>query len=83
MSSIEISNLSPAGSQLFQDTESFLDELTDQELGEIEGGFPRFYRYLTRWTIRSPRIVTKFRSKFVRGNLMGITHTAKTLVSMD
>lgn len=83
MSSIEISDLSPAGSQLFQDAESFLDELTDQESGGIEGGFSRFSRHLTRWTIRSPRIVTKFRSKHVKGNLIGITHTAKTLVSGD
>jgi hypothetical protein len=38
MASIEISNLHPIGSELFQDSESFLNELTDQEMWSVEGG---------------------------------------------
>ena len=38
MSSIKILELSPLGSEIFQDTESFLDELTDSEIKPIIGG---------------------------------------------
>ncbi|MBC1236968.1 hypothetical protein VF14_33345 [Nostoc linckia z18] len=37
MATIKIHDLSPAGSDLFQDSESFLNELTDEELG-VHGG---------------------------------------------
>ncbi|WP_414570465.1 hypothetical protein [Nostoc sp. CCY 9925] len=37
MATIKIHDLSPAGSELFQDSESFLNELTDEELG-VNGG---------------------------------------------
>ncbi|MDZ8109386.1 MAG: hypothetical protein RM338_27675 [Nostoc sp. DedQUE12a] len=37
MATIKIDDLSPAGSELFQDSESFLNELTDEELG-VNGG---------------------------------------------
>lgn len=38
MASIKISNLCPAGSELFKDSESFMTELVDSELGSINGG---------------------------------------------
>ena len=38
MASITISELRPAGSELFQDSESFLNELNDQEMLGIAGG---------------------------------------------
>lgn len=38
MASIKISNLCPAGSELFEDSESFMTELVDNELGSINGG---------------------------------------------
>lgn len=38
MASITISNLRPAGADLFQDSESFLNELTDEELKATHGG---------------------------------------------
>lgn len=38
MASIKINELRPAGSELFQDSESFLNELTNEELGTVEGG---------------------------------------------
>lgn len=37
MASIKIHDLSPVGSALFQDSESFLNELTDEELGARGG----------------------------------------------
>lgn len=38
MSFIQISELRPVGSELFQDSESYLQELSSQEIGTIEGG---------------------------------------------
>jgi hypothetical protein len=38
MASITISDLRPAGTDLFQDSESFLHELTEQEVGDVLGG---------------------------------------------
>ncbi len=38
MASIQISNLYPAGSELFKDSESFMTELVDNEIGSINGG---------------------------------------------
>ncbi|NEO81248.1 hypothetical protein [Moorena sp. SIO4G3] len=44
MSSIKIAELRPAGSELFQDSESFLNELSDgQEMDMVLGG--RFSRF--------------------------------------
>jgi hypothetical protein len=42
MASIIISDLEPAGANLFRDSESFLHELTEQEVGDVLGGFRRF-----------------------------------------
>ena len=39
MAYITISDLRPAGSDLFVDSESFMSELTDDELGLQGGGF--------------------------------------------
>ncbi|MBW4677374.1 MAG: hypothetical protein KME52_26255, partial [Desmonostoc geniculatum HA4340-LM1] len=38
MSNIAISNLRPAGADLFQDSENFLHELTEQEIADVLGG---------------------------------------------
>ncbi|MBW4617101.1 MAG: class IIb bacteriocin, lactobin A/cerein 7B family [Desmonostoc vinosum HA7617-LM4] len=38
MASINISNLNPVGSELFMDSESFMNELTEQELNATNGG---------------------------------------------
>ena len=38
MASIKINNLQPAGSDLFNDSESYLNELKDQELDVVNGG---------------------------------------------
>ncbi|MEQ8997694.1 MAG: hypothetical protein RID53_14470 [Coleofasciculus sp. B1-GNL1-01] len=38
MATIQIHNLTPAGSELFSDSESYLSELSDNELAEAYGG---------------------------------------------
>ena len=40
MATIKISDLHSAGSELFMDSESYLNELTDEELNMAHGGFP-------------------------------------------
>lgn len=39
MSTINISDLCPTGSELFSDSESFMNDLVDGEIGAIQGGF--------------------------------------------
>jgi hypothetical protein len=48
MASIIISDLDPAGANLFRDSESFLNELTEQEVGSILGGKVRIISF-TIW----------------------------------
>lgn len=38
MAKLKISELNPAGSELFQDSENFLEELSDRELNLVAGG---------------------------------------------
>jgi hypothetical protein len=38
MANIQITNLYPAGSELFKDSESFMNELVDNERSSINGG---------------------------------------------
>lgn len=38
MASIKIHNLKPTGSELFNDSESFLNELSEGEINSVEGG---------------------------------------------
>jgi hypothetical protein len=42
MANIKISELQPAGSELFQDSESFLQELNDREMDVFGGNFSGF-----------------------------------------
>ncbi len=39
MANIAISDLRPAGANLFQDSETFLHELTEQEIADVLGGW--------------------------------------------
>lgn len=39
MSVIKIADLNPAGSSFFTDPENYLNELSDDELAEVHGGF--------------------------------------------
>jgi soluble P-type ATPase len=38
MAKLTISELSPAGAELFEDSENFLEELSDREVGVVVGG---------------------------------------------
>ncbi len=38
MANISISNLSPPGSDLFLDSESYMTDITDRDLDRIDGG---------------------------------------------
>jgi hypothetical protein len=52
MASIIISDLERAGANLFRDSESFLNELTEQEVGDVLGGFWRvslFWGLISIW----------------------------------
>ncbi|MDZ8109384.1 MAG: hypothetical protein RM338_27665 [Nostoc sp. DedQUE12a] len=51
MANIKINNLSPAGSELFQDSESFLNELTDAELGTRGGIISLTLPWTLTWTV--------------------------------
>lgn len=53
MASIQISNLYPAGSELFKDSENFMGELVDNELSAINGGTRTPYSPLCYPTLRS------------------------------
>jgi hypothetical protein len=49
MASITISDLRPAGTDLFRDSESFLHELTEQEVGNVLGLGPWWVKIA--WTV--------------------------------
>lgn len=38
MANIKLSELSPTGSELFHDSESFINELSSEEIGDVLGG---------------------------------------------
>ncbi|MGL5875737.1 MAG: hypothetical protein ACRC2R_25815 [Xenococcaceae cyanobacterium] len=44
MANLNISNLEPAGSDLFEDNENFLADLNDSESGDVAGGHS-YYGY--------------------------------------
>ena len=58
MASININNLQPAGSDLFNDSESYLNELNKQEIDFVNGG----YSYTT--SLDSPPIIVITPPKF-------------------
>jgi hypothetical protein len=39
MANIVVSNLSPVGSELFSDRESYMNDLVDRDLDRINGGY--------------------------------------------
>ncbi|MBE9181624.1 bacteriocin [Oculatella sp. LEGE 06141] len=66
MASINVSNLHPAGSELFCDSESFLNELTDEELTEIEGG------YRNHFSAKIPRRLLRLLRRRTRTNFAAL-----------
>jgi hypothetical protein len=63
MASINISDLHPPGYELLQDSESFLNELKDQEM-EIVGGYIKI-RSLTRGLTKA---LTRGKDKTIKAN---------------
>ncbi|WP_427160502.1 hypothetical protein ACQFX9_02160 [Aliinostoc sp. HNIBRCY26] len=47
MANVTISNLTPAGSELFQGEDSFIHELSEQEINDVLGGL----RVTIGWTL--------------------------------
>jgi hypothetical protein len=47
MAKINVSNLHPVGSDLFSDSENYISELSDNELGTINGGLGNFSAFCT------------------------------------
>ncbi|WP_236143779.1 hypothetical protein [Nostoc sp. CMAA1605] len=47
MANVTISNLTPAGSELFQGEDSFIHELSEQEINNVLGGV----RVIICWTL--------------------------------
>ena len=72
MSTIQIADLSPAGSELFQDTESFLNELTENEL-MVMGGKKGFKGIVINVNVGSVNIYTLFtiNTNTVNANTIG------------
>lgn len=48
MTEIKISKLQPPGTELFEDSESFLDELCTEELDFVVGGLTQFNQQFTQ-----------------------------------
>ncbi len=49
MATIKISDLHPTGADLFQDSENYLNELTNDELDLAQGGFtPAVSKFVTK-----------------------------------
>lgn len=88
MATIKISELHPAGSELFQDSESFLNELTEQEIGGVQGGLFGFDAIKTvLLTLRSLSIETGIKTKVVSiktktVKTYGISYTLKTVIKL-
>lgn len=72
MTSIKISELAPAGSNLFEDQESFLHELTDDVVGGVEGGLgcDHFLRITVRLATKAGRRGRRRTINTVYGNSM-------------
>lgn len=82
MSTIKVSDLHLAGLELLQDSESYLNELTDQELEGVAGGFLGLDAlYLTLGLLQE----TKINSKNVKTvysetvKTVGISYTVKSV----
>jgi len=94
MSCLNISDLSVTGLELFQDAESFLNELSDREMENITGGWFSFLTdnfmpttsNLVVETVVKTRVVSVVtksiwvKTKGVKN--YGISHTHKTIISV-
>lgn len=84
MSKIEVSELYPVGLKLFQDSESFLNELTDREMESITGGLvdADLSKLLRDLTVNIKTLNTQVKTVYsVTQKGVGVSYTAKTVVS--
>ncbi|PIG94025.1 hypothetical protein [Gloeocapsopsis sp. IPPAS B-1203] len=94
MSCLNISDLSVTGLELFQDAESFMNELSDREIENITGGWFSFLTddfmpttsNLVVETVVKTRVVSVVtRSVWVKTKGVknyGVSHTHKTIISV-
>ncbi len=64
MSTINISDLHPAGSELFYDSESYMMELTEDELGVQGGGTPTISSH---WCIAGAVALSSLAVSYIKG----------------
>lgn len=68
MASIKLNDLRPVGFALFDDSESFLNNLKDEELGTVEGGLSiPTTTFTTSITLCYPSITLPWSFSFVAG----------------
>jgi hypothetical protein len=67
MASITLSELRPVGSELFQDSESYLNELGDREVNSVVGGFfdYQYNSQLTTYQINNQQFTANTAVSFV------------------
>ncbi|NEO35942.1 MAG: hypothetical protein F6J90_06215 [Moorea sp. SIOASIH] len=81
MSSIKIAELRPAGSELFQDSESFLNELSDgQEMDMVLGGGRRS-RF--SFSFGPPQITSAINTSIISNTIVSNVITPKSVVSVN
>jgi len=77
MPAIKISELRPAGSELFKDSENFLYELTDHEIVVVAGGSAPININVTNVNVGSINIVSVFTANgnTINANTVGNVNT--------
>lgn len=74
MASIKVTELRPAGSELFQDSESFLNELSDSQIDHVVGGSRRRGGGNFLFTINTANTVV---GNTINANTFGNVNTVK------
>jgi bacteriocin-like protein len=94
MSCLNISDLSVTGLELFQDAESFLNELSDHEMENITGGWfscltdnfmPTTSNLVVETVVKTRVVSVVTKSVWVKTKGVknyGISHTHKTIISV-
>jgi hypothetical protein len=54
--SIKITDLKPTGSELFSDSETFMNELTGDKLIDIKGGLTSVSYTLSGWSVSGSKV---------------------------
>jgi hypothetical protein len=75
MANLDIFNLEPAGSELFEDNENFLADLNDSESGDVAGGY--YYPYYGYYNYNYQQSVQTEVTNTINGNSFGNNVTVK------